>query len=1047
MEDGLSQSGRKKRIRDAGTFTVVDDRLETLLQRVEKVARFIRYYDLGDDSSDKLPKGQFDQFLEEIKKIRAGATEASFEGNMEPAQALLYTFLKHLSEISGQFNERWKDYARWYLDEVLRVEPLSISPDYTWISFVKNVPHNILIKKGTRFTNKETDAENRIYYSLEKDIEVNNVSVEKILTVNFEKHSDIPSSDYFDFPTKLSIKNWLGTTGAASFPVNIHHFLGFCVFSPSLLLREGKRWVCLSFQSENSIIGNRQTRKKLCELICFIREKDTKHLSFRQGKEIVLFMLLANIFSLEISTSEGWTNIPKHTVKYNASGKELLLQFELDETFPKTTACDEEAHGQLSRVPGLRIYLNQDSWLFSYSWLKDFLIKKISIKTRVEGITNMKFYNELGEVDISKPFAPLGINPEQDAWFVLGNYEMAVKSVRSMSVDILWQHLPKNEGGLYTYYRDYKNGTDNLSFKLIPKQLSDYKWKETGNKKPFYLFSTPVKDKQGNPEPQYRLSEKTVLKDIIFESVKPINISEEEYNYSIHAKNGFVKLILTEPEMGFGERIYRQIFMDVIKQAMRKKAGRTLNTPINPLVERINLSYESYDEIDFTFHASENNTQLYHIYPLGQKLIYPSSEYKSQPFVFSLDTDDNILFGLKNVTGKEYINFYLDLIPREIEIDYPDLPKTHWFWGDGYRWEPLPIGSVLENNTRNLITSGLIKIYLPEIPEEGFRDADGLVWIRVGISQCGYNISPINRIFVNTVKAYKDVERSDCKRETGYVLNQAESEISGITDIVQMAPFSEEYQKEDAQSKQIRVSEYITHRGRAVTARDYERITLQAFSEVDKVKCLPDWNKKTEANINTEPLGMVTLVIVPSRTYTQNFSRPLASAELLLKIEDFFARRISGCIGKIDAVDPLYEEITVRCAVELAQTYRTEEEYHATITELINHVIAPWQKKEESPNFGHSFTLEELCKGLEKMKQVQEIISLSVIHLIFRDGLYSIKEYKQPNERVAPSCFRAILVPADGGHLILSKEEPGFGINEMRINETQIIWQNDVEKR
>ncbi|MCC8096163.1 MAG: hypothetical protein LIP05_12885 [Tannerellaceae bacterium] len=99
-----------------------------------------------------------------------------------------------------------------------------------------------------------------------------------------------------------------------------------------------------------------------------------------------------------------------------------------------------------------------------------------------------------------------------------------------------------------------------------------------------------------------------------------------------------------------------------------------LNPPITPLVERMTLSYTATEETDFRLCQENNRTIVSHIHPLGIEKIYPSTENKPVPFVFSLDTDANLLIGLENVQGEEPIHLFIDFSPgtRKLNpLNYP----------------------------------------------------------------------------------------------------------------------------------------------------------------------------------------------------------------------------------------------------------------------------------------------------------------------------------------------------------------------------------------
>ena len=1029
MTDGLSQKQRIQRLDVIDTFAPLDNRMETLLRQIEEIAGYIRYYSLNNK-----PDGAFAQLLTDIKKIRASGGIPDYNEDMEPSQALLYTFAHQLYKLMQPFNEGWTHrYISWYLNSILGVNPRPRIQDFTWLQLKTN-NRNVDISKGTGFTCSEVMADEKIYYRAAENIQVNNIQVANVIALHLQKSKDIYPANLFGCPTALVKKDITTHTfqhrlfGQSTSRENIQS-IGLQITSPSLVLSEGKRKVTLTFYSENNKWCNFTKRRMVVSLMRLQMQQGN---SRKEAKENILIKLFNDIFYLKISTPSGWTTINAYAVSYGISY--LSIQLQLDESFPCVTACNSSAHGTASKYPALKVLLNNDAWLYPYVWLKDFYINKVAITTHVEGLTDIVFYNELGEVDTSKPFSLFGINTEQNAWFVIGCYEMAIKSTRYADIKFLWHQLPKNERGLYDYYYEYDNDIDNRSFKIRSRYLSDYKWYNTGNEA-FHLFSTIVKDKSNAPEAYGRLSDESILRNINLKDISSINVDKEAYGYDIRSKNGFLSFVLEEPEMGFGEKFYRQLYSRLLMTKAFRKKGSELNQPLNPLVDRTTLSYEACDEIDLLSCSNSQHTQLLHIHPLGEKRVYPQAGSNSIPFIHSIDTDASILFGLDNVKGEEQLNLYVEMLAQEEEISLFMLPEVNWFWGDSHSWERLPNEAIISNTTHNFLTSGVLKIYIPKIPDRGFKDENGLLWLRAGISKNQHSIAPIGKLYTNVAKVYRDPSQLDMKRTEGFVLDESETKLPGITGIIQIIPFSDEQSVEDKKRKLLRVSEFVSHRNRAITARDYERMTLQAFPEIRKVKCFFD------AAVNK-----VCLAVIPEYIEGKDYSLPTAAPELLLRVEDFFNSHTSAFNTVVDAIHPIYEKITIRCNVTLSWTNYSEAGSRAVLTRVVNHLIAPWRRQNDSPVFGYSFTVQDIYNRIKSLKQVVEVNQLSILHISqAKDGNFIVKEYIKADETVSPSLPHAILIPASE-HLFVS-DQKRFGINEQEVGKNFVIWQNATEKR
>lgn len=1021
--NGLSQQDRINRIAEVKPFEVIDCSMESLLRQAEEIAGFIRYY-----NPDNLPDGAFAPFLQQLHEIREqGPSRFTPDGNMEPSQALLYVFLQQLHQAGRSFNERWQQLPDWYLQEILRVKAPRMFPDFTCISLGKNTAGELLIPKGTRFTCGAADGENRLLYRTADDLILSDVEVAKLNTLYFEHHPQISPAKELGWPVAVQMKEVLRETNPAKMlfepgeQQTTAEPLGLQISCGVLLLREGKRRITLIFEFEKMQLDPALS-----------------------GERVYKFMNQA--FFLEISTQTGWSKIPRYALEHRKEEEtgSLTLTFELPEAFPATTACDVNTHRIGTRFPALRILLNRDAWVFPYAWIKKLNLSKIFLNTQVEGVSDLLFYNDLGKVDISLPFAPFGMNTERGAHFTVGNYEMAVKKINTADLHIRWQQLPDDEKGFASYYQAYeKEQIDNTSFRVSSHLLSDYKWKSTPDNQSL-LFATERKGKDAEVLPTSKLAPESVIPNIQLREMNPVRIPEELYEYNLRAESGFIHFTLDEPAMGFGGKRYRQLFQEsLMKNSLRRKPVPLPNSPVTPLIERITLSYSSSEEINLLAHPASPDFALHHISPFGASRIYPNREFGPLPFVFSMAQDANLLFGLKNVKGEECVSLFIEFFSHCREIEQADFPVVSWYWGDGYHWKRLPDDALLRDTTRNLVMNGMIKIYIPETMGAGDRDAEGLTWLCAGVVKNEASIPAIKNISSQVVQVFRNPDQVTRVRPDEFQIDACADSFPGIAQVKQVAPFSKGMNRESPREKLIRVSEYISHRGAAVTARDYERIVLQAFPQIRKVKCFAGGGFREGGE------AKVSLAVIP---YTNGEGaaamRPQAGADLLLGIEAFLSGRVPEYVV-VDATSPVYEEIKVRCSILYGPEPHNRAYVRSNISQTINQYIAPWQYREIEPEFDYSFTVRELARQVEKLKQVEKVVQMSIIQLIprGREG-FEIKEYPldaNADERVKPFYPHGFLVPS-GEHTIKQVTEP-FGIDEMKINENFVVWPNETGKR
>lgn len=123
------------------------------------------------------------------------------------------------------------------------------------------------------------------------------------------------------------------------------------------------------------------------------------------------------------------------------------------------------------------------------------------------------------------------------------------------------------------------------------------------------------------------------------------------------------------------------------------------------------------------------------------------------------------------------------------------------------------------------------------------------------------------------------------------VLNQAAAGGGSDTELVESAV--------------VRGPRSLKHRGRAVTAEDFEQLAREASQAVARVKCLPTFNERGEYETN-----WVTVIIVPGG----DDARPTPSPQLRHGVEQYLRERASATAvfpRQVKVSGPAYVEVTI----------------------------------------------------------------------------------------------------------------------------------------
>lgn len=1034
--DGHSRKDRLDRLRVPGSFKMLDNDKGVMLQKLIRIAGWIRFY-----NEKEIPEGYFEAFLRELKALYESiqmkhAHEAI--GKMEPSQALLLAFIENLQKISEHYNDRWNNFANWYLTEYLKVSPLSVKGDKVWLAFDKATPGPVTIEKNTGFNRKNAD-QNVLTYRLADEVIVQDITAVSAYTICLDRNPYHYPASSLNFVTAIKTRDLLHDKPAVDRTLLFDHehlsresrAIGLRIAAPSLLLREGKRNVTIYFEAENK------------EWMKILEKAEATLLQTDNNPQTLQTKLFNNLFYITISTPTGWTNVNVYEVKKDKLKNRLVLKFLLPEDFPSTVGCTKEVHQFESEFPALEIRLNFDAWLYPYSWIRKLNIQRIIIRTKVEGISDVQVYNELGKIDNTKSFPPFGINTSAGTWMAIGNYEMAIKNVSSINVSVKWNQLPLHPKGLNGHYAAYPGTIENDSFKIRVRYLSDNSWFPTPGNNYFSLFEDAIIEDPNAAKLDKAVAEESDFNKISVKKMVPFEGSEEDYKYTIKTRTGFVRMTLEKPDMGFGTQEYRDLFTErMMMKKWRKKRLPVLLPPIAPHVENMTLDYRSEDIIDLRKNARNSSVIVDQLHPFGVVSSREVSTNTGIPFVFSQQTDASLILGFKNVKGGEIFSTFIVFETTLNEMTVDDLPQIVMYWGDGFDWEEIPRGFIAKDETKRMTVSGNLVYHFPDYIPPNLYDKDGILWIRAGFVKNHEFVPEIRAIYNNAGLVVLETDDTSVERLQSFKnangLLEPEKKLPGITSIEQITSYYSGQELEDLKSMQARVSEYVTHRGRAVTARDFELLTLQEFSDIGKALCLPNTNLKNARQ------GVVTVVVIPqNKVKTLHDSKPMVPSGLLSRIEDFLNARASKNV-LVDVVNPVYEEIQVKCVIRLKD--RNQLVPLESLHEICDNFIAPWQAKNTLPKFGEAIHVSRIYEAIRDADFVAGISYFAVIRVSQdksgRRSDYQLYKHEDRETILAPDQPYKLFVPAQT-HIIQVEEHDEdatpYGLGDMEIGKTFIL--------
>lgn len=912
--------------------------------------------------------------------------EICTSGRMDPSLALLVAFLYNYVGIVSPFNQRWERLQDFYLKDILKGIARKRKPLSTWLSFEKSPAVTSVLLQRNMYFKGEKD-ENIAGYKLLSDMCVTGMKVAGVSIIRVEKKSDRYPEAALGYVTSV-LQSTLKDRTYRPEPI------GLRIHSMLLLLGEGEREVSVWFAL------NRESQQRWIGMVDEVAK--AQEINFDEA----VFKILNDSFLLKVSTSEGDREVDRFHLRWE-EGTGLRLTFRLDESFPPV--CPEKGES----VPALSLLMNTEAWLFPYSWACRLEVRSVRVHVKVNGLREFSLYNELGQVDLHQPFSPFGAQGDKGAWVAFGCYEMALKPVTHVELHFRWLHLPVGNGGLEEHYREYHKGVNNRSFRARTEYLQNREWKRTYGIEEHYLFCT---SSASVPVAADAVKEET---KIVFEVPEVVLSPLDDITRFRpgEVRSGFYRLVLSAPDMGFGTHEYRRLFAEVMMENSHRRKKRSLPEPPLALqMDAVSLNYTAEEEVQFAV-GYHSGIRFSYIRPLSGKV--DTTPDITHPITLADGPEDegNILIGIADAIGENIIRLYIGMELLQREIDHEYLPSVDWYYRDSSRWVKVDPVYVLRDDTGGLMHSGAVIIQFPFSISPEMTDTEGVFWICAGIHSNLCNCSVLRNVSLNVAEAAWTAEE------------EMEKSVPGLLSYRRVGLLDTTASEESETGMKARLSERIAHRQRPLLPCEYEQLVLQEFPGLAKVKCLRGIDAKS-LNRTT----VVTLVAIRNRI---SEDWPLCTDRLLCGIEAFL-RPYTSPFAEIDAINPVYEEVTVFCGVSLKEGQQAGEAI-SDINRNLCRCIAPWNEGQKEPVLGYSFSIRDLVSCIRENPAVEALHGMKLLQVMGEEEKFGLKAYtseQDENQMIAPSVPWGILVPAVRQYVKLI--EPGEWCQDIEFGDLEV---------
>jgi len=820
--------------------------------------------------------------------------------------------------------------------------------------------------------------------------------------------------------------------------------VGFLISSPALIFEKGVQKINLTFKITRASYD--EARIRFDGLVKQeIEQESNESPDLDKLRQRVVSEFFNEAFALYISDKDGWKAVDYCRTKVNRAESTLSFDILLNEQ-TETLACfDPEIHeGNFeTEWPCIRILLNNYAQYHPYKLLQNVIIQDISIKAKVSDVNTLTLSNPSGNLDSSIPFMPFGPAPVVGSYLRIQNPVIFQKNLSSLELYINWSGLPQVRDGFANYYRDFPGEIDNSSFKAVITQNRNTIYSSrVQNQQTFELF-----DSNGE----------------FLSNEKKININLENFNFGGRTSrtpdgagenSSPIFIVLTNPENAFGHQTFPEIYAEAaLKRSRFRKIVVSLpNQPYTPVIERLEASYTNTAREIMLRKSDESGSDIkfIHIYPFGHVQVFPGP-VKSQSFLLpQIQHKGNLFIGLNDVKPGVFVSIGFDLVPAVYIHSAINVPKVKWEYLSNNDWVPFK-NLMLEDSTDGLIKSGIVILKMPAtVQTYNTCMPQGKFWVRAVYNGTEDLNSKIKHVFTQAVSISSHPEISGPMPDLSNENKIQKISFQGKKGIGQIfGPFAMELSDPvgNDNSFYYRISEQLRHKNRAVSNWDIERIVLDRFNQIEKVRVY---------GRNSHPRELVKgsnlqIVVVPRNRLVERARVRSTNVDFstLIEIREYVSQFVSPHV-KVEVSNPVYEQLKVKCKVKFNDLQKSGYLISVLNSELISYLSPDIENESIEKGFDESISKAEILNFIESRSYVEFVTEFSVLQLVEAQGRYRIidtAKIKQINELRTISAY-AILTSAPEHQIEITSdetpEEPVIsGIGDLTIESNFVISDSD----
>lgn len=989
--DGVSQLDRYPFSLDPESVKVDGRSKRDILRFLVDLSREIRFYGLNNK-----PQGDWEIFFDRLltagdvineDQIEALITESS---DLPPHLALLFAFLHIFRWMQEDLNRLPLQRLNYYYEDLLQLGRRAPEPDKVHLLFgLAGGSQSHILKAGTRVDAGKTASGLSLKYALDHDLLV----TRSVVTSLKSSFLDQNSAGQAIFYKAEDAREVTGEGGAAWRPFGTAQLkiapesrtmepvaLGWAIASPNLFMAEGSRQINLMF--------------------------DLKSLPGFTHPGLNLLTKL----DVEVTSEEGWVKADKilkadlkpllHIEDQDPENENeftLNVSVLIREASPSLVAFDPSIHDGLYTTswPVVRTLLKPDSFL--YENLSRFRIEQATVEVDVKGVKSLILQNDQRVQPVDNPVLPFGSLPLIGSNFYIGSEEAFSKSVVAMNLHLEWEDPPEDLGEHYNNYGNTDIETQDFIFNI--DLLSGKNWgvRLSSNRTLFNSADTS-------------LVNSIVIPEATFTSRTAGSSFARKPNLSIpglfqhKVSQGFIRMVLAGPtraDLGFQptEAPFEAFGHKTFPVAYTKQAvalskfpeggpGTPPELPLRPYTPALKSVTLDYKARDIIRPSNPNGIDQYFVQDLFG--VFEAGKNQTAPLLPSHPGNGALYIGLEQSNAPQS----LSLLVQIEEGSASGRKSLHagelsWSYLSGNIWRTIAARDIIEESTNAFQKPGLIRLNLgADATLNHSLMPGGLRWLRLSVAGEPDEAASVEDLLAQAARATLVIEESldsDLLAYEEHLSSPLPPEtVTGLTprhpaikNIAQPFPSFGGKVTESNRSFHRRVSERLRHKNRAVTVWDYERVVLESFPGIYKVKCLPHSDRD-----NQLAPGKIRLVVVPDwrMRLTGDPLQPRADHNLLDEIGRFLENNYTTPFSGIHVSNPFYETLLVDCKISFKVGYDPGF-FSSLLDEEIKKFLSPWAYEEgRDIVFGGRIHASEILAFIEGRDYVDYVADFDLYH-------------------------------------------------------------------